>query len=94
MPNVGNSSALNCPDLVKCSLRHSANSMRIGIVLKLSKAFEEVGRRGPLEKDTMSGDPTKSLLVQEYITYKQDGARSFWTHKEKHLLCPDQRWIS
>jgi len=30
-PNVGNSSPQNCPDLVKCSLRHSANSMRIGI---------------------------------------------------------------
>ena len=70
-PNVGNSSLQDCPDLVKCSLRHSANSMRIGIVLKLSKAFQEVGRRGPFEKDTMSGDPTKSLLVQEYITYKQ-----------------------
>ena len=70
-PNVGNSSLQDCPDLVKCSLRHSANSMRIGIVLKLSKAFEEVGRRGPFEKNTMSGDPTKSLLVQEYITYKQ-----------------------
>ena len=45
--------------------------MRVGIVLKLSKAFQEVGRRGPFEKDTMSGNPTKSLLVQEYITYKQ-----------------------
>jgi len=69
-PNVGNTTLEACPDLVKCSLRHSANSMRIGIILKLSKAFDEVGRRGPFEKETMSGDPTKSLLVQEYITYK------------------------
>ena len=45
--------------------------MRIGIIIKLRKAFEEVGRRGPFEKNTMSGDPTKSVLVQEYITYKQ-----------------------
>ena len=45
-PTVGNASLQTCPDLVKCSLRHLANSMRIGIVLKLSKAFEEVGRSG------------------------------------------------
>ena len=32
-PNVGNSSLETCPDLVKCSYRHSANSMRVGIVL-------------------------------------------------------------
>jgi len=70
-PNVGNKSLQDCPDLVKCSLRHSANSMRIGIILKLSKAFESVGRRGPFDLDTMSGDPTKSVLVQEYLTYKQ-----------------------
>ena len=44
-PNVGNESLQACPDHLKCSLRHTANSMRVGIVLKLSKAFEEVGRR-------------------------------------------------
>ena len=42
-PNVGNTTLEACPDLVKCSLRHSANSMRIGIILKLSKAFEALG---------------------------------------------------
>ena len=62
-PNVGNLSLQSCPDLVKCSFRHSANSMRVGIVLKLSKAFYEVGRRGTFDKQTMSGDPTKSTLV-------------------------------
>ena len=67
-PCVGNSSVEACPDLVRCSLR---DSMRVGIVLKLSKAFQEVGRRGTFDKDTMSGDLTKSILVQEYITYKQ-----------------------
>ena len=70
-PNVGNLSLENCPDLVRCSLRQTANSMRIGIILKLSKAFEDVGKRGPFDLPTMSGDPTKSVLVQEYITYKQ-----------------------
>ena len=45
--------------------------MRVGIVLKVSKAFQEVKRRGTLEKDTIFGGPTKSTLVQEYISYKQ-----------------------
>ena len=45
--------------------------MRIGIVLKLSKAFEEVGRSGPFNINTMAGDRTKSLLVHEYMAYKQ-----------------------
>jgi len=49
-PNVGNLSLDLCPDLVKCSLRHSANSMRVGIVLKLSKAFQEVGKGELLRK--------------------------------------------
>ena len=68
--NVGNESLEACPDHFKCSLRHTANSMRIGIVLKLSKAFQVVGRRGPFDKPTMYGEPTMSLLVQ-YMTYKQ-----------------------
>ena len=70
-PNVGNTSTRDCPDPVKCSLRHTANSMRVGIVLKLRKVFEEVGRKGPFDITTMAGDPTRSLLVQEYMTYKQ-----------------------
>ena len=45
--------------------------MRVGIVLKLRKAFEEVGRRGIYEASTSKGDPTRSVLVQEYITFKQ-----------------------
>ena len=63
-PNVGNTSTRDCPDPAKCSLRHTANSMTVGIVLKLRKAFEEVGRRGPFDITTMAGDPTRSLLVQ------------------------------
>ena len=45
--------------------------MRVGIFLKLRKAFEEVGRKGHFDITTMAGDPTTSLLVQEYMTYKQ-----------------------
>ena len=46
--------------------------MRVGIVLKLRKAFEEVGRRGIYDasRSTTKGDPTKSTLVHEYITFK------------------------
>ena len=46
------------------------NSMRVGIVLKLRKAFEEVGRREPYTPATLRGDPTKSFLVQNYLTFK------------------------
>ena len=61
--------------------------MRVGIVLKLSQAFEEVGRRGPFDKPTMSGDPTKSLLVQQYITYKQlEQGLSGHKKKEAHTM--------
>ena len=45
-PFLGGESLEQCADPVKCAYRHSASSMRIGIVLKLRKAFEEVGRRG------------------------------------------------
>ena len=69
-PNVGLAHLELCQDKVKCSLRHSAASMRVGIVLKLRKAFEEVGRRGIYEVSTSKGDPTRSLLVQEYIGFK------------------------
>ena len=48
-PNIGLTHLNLCSDKIKCSIRHSAASMRIGIVLKLRKAFEEVGRRGTFE---------------------------------------------
>ena len=34
------------------------------------KAFEEVGRRGPYTPATLKGDPTRSFLVQNYLTFK------------------------
>ena len=69
-PNVGVADLLSCSDNIRCSLRHSAASMRVGIVLKLRKAFEEVGRRGIYDASTTKGDPTRSTLVHEYITFK------------------------
>ena len=69
-PYLGGNSLQECIDPVKCAMRHSADSMRIGIVLKLRKAFEEVGRRGNYNSTTQKGDPTKSFLVQNYITFK------------------------
>ena len=44
--------------------------MRIGIGLKLRKAFEEVGRRESYIPATLKGDPTRSLLVENYLTFK------------------------
>ena len=57
-PNVRNTSTRDCPNPVKCSLRHTANSMRVGRILKLRKTFE----KGPFDITTMVGDPTKSFL--------------------------------
>jgi len=37
--------------------------MRIGIVQKLRKGFEEVGRRGPFIPATMEGDPTNKEIL-------------------------------
>ena len=69
-PFLGSESLQQCKDSVKCAQRHAAHSMRIGIVLKLRKAFEEVGRRGPYIPATLKGDPTRSLLVQNYLSFK------------------------
>ena len=42
-PFLGSQTLQQCRDSVKCAHRHAAHSMRIGIILKLRKAFEEVG---------------------------------------------------
>ena len=44
--------------------------MRVGIVQKLRMGFEEVGRKGSYDPSIAKGDPTKSRLVQECITFK------------------------
>ena len=47
MPYLGTSSIERCEDNIHCGLRHQAESMRVGMVDKLRKGFEEVGRKGP-----------------------------------------------
>jgi hypothetical protein len=69
-PNIGLTHINECRDNIRCSSRHSAASMRIGIVQKLRKGFEEVGRKGTFEPGTFKGDPTRSNLVKEYIAFK------------------------
>ena len=44
-PHIGSATLDNCHDKIRCSARHTANSMRIGIVQKLQKGFEELGRK-------------------------------------------------
>jgi len=68
-PFLGSSSMQKCADQVQCGLRHQAESMRIGIIDKLRKAFEEVGRKGPYNSLDQMGDPTRSNVVKEYIIY-------------------------
>jgi len=68
-PLLGSSSVEKCVDQVQCGLRHQAESMRIGIIDKLRKAFEEVGRKGPYNSLDQMGDPTRSAVVKEYIMY-------------------------
>jgi len=41
-PHIGTPSADSCIDKIQCGLRHQAESMRIGIVDKLRKGFEEL----------------------------------------------------
>ena len=60
----------SCSDKVRCSIRHAAHSMGIGIVLKLRKAFSEVGRRELYDPLATEGDPTNLTLVHEYINFK------------------------
>ena len=47
-PHLGKPSVDLCSDAIQCGLRHQAESMRIGIVDKLRKGFEEVGRKVPI----------------------------------------------
>ena len=68
-PHLGTPSLESCSDQIQCGLRHQAESMRVGIVDKLRKGFEEVGRKGPYSSLDQMGDPTRSNLVREYISF-------------------------
>ena len=76
-PYVGTTSLDHCEDKIQCGFRHQAESMRIGIVDKLRKGFEEVGRKGPYNVVDQLGDPTRSTLVREYISFiRQEQGKS------------------
>jgi len=86
-PNIGTRTLENCEDLTGCGLRHQAESMRVGIVDKLRKAFEEVGRKGPFNSVEQTGDPTRSNLVREYIVFirKEQGMSGVYSTGAKHM---------
>ena len=75
--HLGKSSVDACADDIQCGLRHQAESMRVGVVDKLRKGFEEVGRKGPYNPLDQMGDPTRSILVREYISFiRQEQGKS------------------
>ena len=63
--NVGTESTQQCTDRVRCGLRHQSESMRVGMIDKLRKAFEDVGRVGPYDAASQRGDPTRASIVKE-----------------------------
>ena len=71
-PHLGTTSVENCVDTIQCGLRHQAESMRVGIVDKLRKGFEEV------ERKASNGRPY-SLYFSERIYYiHQARTRQIW----------------
>ena len=86
-PNVGTDNVQQCLDQVKCGLRHQSESMRVGIIDKLRKAFEDVGRTGPFDSTTQLGDPTRASIVKEYMLYKrqEQGMSGVRSTKARHI---------
>ena len=68
-PNLGTDTFEKCVDPVLCAKRHQAASMRTGIISKLRRGFEDVGRKGIYDPDTLQGDPTRSVFVSEYLAF-------------------------
>ena len=66
-PYIGLTHVNGCRDNIRCSSRHAAASMRIGIVQKLRKGLENVSRRGIFEPCTSKYDPTRSLLYKNIL---------------------------
>ena len=62
-PYIGTTLLEHCVDKIQYGFRHQAESMRVGIVDKLRKGFEEVGRKGPYSPIDQMGDPTRCILV-------------------------------
>ena len=86
-PNLGTKSNDDCLDKVKCGFRHQSESMRVGIVDKLRKAFEDVGRKGPYDSVTLLGDPTRGPKINKYLFFKrqEQGMSGVLPEQAKHL---------
>ena len=86
-PNLGLKSNDGCLDKVKCGLRHQSESMRVGIIDKLRKGFEEVGRKGTYDPITHLGDPTRAKEVSEYMAFKrrEQGMSGVLPEQAKHI---------
>ena len=68
-PNIGSANFERCSDRVLCAKRHQAASMRVGIISKLRRGFEDVGRKGVYNPRTLQGDPTRGAIVSEYMGF-------------------------
>ena len=76
-PYIGTTSLDHCADKIQCGFRHQAESMRIGIVDKLRKGFEEVGRKRPYSPiDQMEIPQNQSWLENIYpLSNKHKGSQ-------------------
>ena len=63
--NIGTSNCVRCSDKVLCAKRHQAASMRVGIISKRRRGFEDVGREGVYNPHTLQVDPTRGAMVSE-----------------------------
>jgi len=68
-PHIGARNFDRCSDKSLCAKRHQAASLRVGIIAKLRRGFEDVGRKGIYNPKTLQGDPTRGALVSEYIGF-------------------------
>ena len=86
-PNVGTDSTQQCTDRVKCGLRHQSESMRVDIIEKLRKAFEDVERVGPYDATSQLGDPTWASIEKEYMANKrqEQGMSGVRSKKARHI---------
>jgi len=54
-PFIGTDTFHKCPNKMLCARRHQAASMRTGIISKLRKGFEDVGRKGNFDPRLLKG---------------------------------------
>ena len=68
-------------------MRHQSESMRVGIIDKLRKGFEEGGKKGTNNLFTHLGDPTRAKEVSEYMAFKrrEQGMCGVLPEQAKHI---------